>query len=260
MIFVRPIRFAAATWMGVNHALAKTLAAESPDAALTGFARALVVGIGLGCVGNPDPADGIAHVGLCGGARNHGIGQRVFRICPGAASLDTALPGRRRRQPNPLRPSPLIGLRRSAQRPVRRQSKSQKNQKSKIPPPPTPFRPPPYSRPPHAPATQWNRRRRRYSSEAPGGTALQLNTNTYQFRDAEGRLIDSGPPADEAANSHVTPVEMLREFLRHRTLPPSPQRGWPHQLEEVAATMEALVVSHRTGQAESPEKFMRLRR
>ena len=57
------------------------------------------------------------------------------------------------------------------------------------------------------------------------------------------------------------PVETLREFLRHFAARRRRARGWKHQLvRRVAATMEALVVSHRTGQAESPEAFRRLRR
>jgi hypothetical protein len=52
----------------------------------------------------------------------------------------------------------------------------------------------------------------------------------------------------------------LRRFLEQYALQPSPHRGWEHHLEEIAATMEALVVSHRTGQAESPERLRKLRR
>jgi hypothetical protein len=62
----------------------------------------------------------------------------------------------------------------------------------------------------------------------------------------------------------VSPVasaaETLREFLRHYVLPPSPHRGWEQRLVDIAATMEALIVSHRTGQAESPERLRQLRR
>lgn len=98
-----------------------------------------------------------------------------------------------------------------------------------------------------------------------GGT-LRLNTRAYEFRDADGKLIDAGPEAAQdhgspaIADEEKTPLMLLREFLHQYGLPPSPHRGWELRLEETAATMEALVVSHRTGQAESPERFRRLRR
>jgi predicted dehydrogenase len=100
-----------------------------------------------------------------------------------------------------------------------------------------------------------------------GGT-VKLEAHAYDFRDGEGKLIDAGrsdaqsspndPPEAQAAGSAA--LDTLREYLRHFQLPPSPHRGWPHRLREVAATMEALLVSHRTGQAESPERFLQLRR
>jgi predicted dehydrogenase len=90
-----------------------------------------------------------------------------------------------------------------------------------------------------------------------GGT-LKQDTRAYEFRDADGELIDAGTEGGGAAEKG--PVPLLREFLRQYAAPPSPHRGWDLRLEEVAATMEALVVSHRTGQAESPERFRRLRR
>ena len=55
-------------------------------------------------------------------------------------------------------------------------------------------------------------------------------------------------------------MEALREFLRTFGSGAAAGGGRDLRLEEVAATMEALVVSHRTGQAESPERFRRLRR
>jgi len=90
-----------------------------------------------------------------------------------------------------------------------------------------------------------------------GGT-VKLEPDNYEFRDPDGKLIDAGRVDAILAGSGA--VETLREFLRHFTAPPSPARGWKHNLVEIAATMEALVVSHRTGQAESPEAFRRLRR
>jgi predicted dehydrogenase len=97
-----------------------------------------------------------------------------------------------------------------------------------------------------------------------GGT-VKLETDAYEFRDADGKLIDSGragdsPLSGSPASAGGGPVETLREFLRHFEQAPSPARGWEHRLQDIAATMEALVVSHRTGQAESPERFRQLRR
>lgn len=92
---------------------------------------------------------------------------------------------------------------------------------------------------------------------AQGGTA-RMEAERYAFHDAEGRLIDEGSAAEQQGRGGAS--EALREFLHHFQMPASPVRGWEHRLEAVAATMEALVVSHRTGQAESPERFWRLRR
>jgi hypothetical protein len=100
-----------------------------------------------------------------------------------------------------------------------------------------------------------------------GGT-VKLEAQGYEFRDGEGKLIDAGRserragadrPAGEAGTGSGA-LDTLREYLRHFQLPASPHRGWPHRLREVAASMEALLVSHRTGQAESPERFLQLRR
>ncbi|HVT82410.1 MAG TPA: hypothetical protein VHM90_17340 [Phycisphaerae bacterium] len=96
-----------------------------------------------------------------------------------------------------------------------------------------------------------------------GGT-LKLNTQAYEFRDADGELIDAGPPVSGSRSAsgegRGEALGTLRRFLEQYALPPSPHRGWEHHLEEIAATMEALVVSHRTGQAESPERLRKLRR
>jgi len=97
-----------------------------------------------------------------------------------------------------------------------------------------------------------------------GGT-LRLGTHSYEFRNTDGTLVDEGPPGaaaapPSAAVSREQAQHALREFFRHYQLPPSPHRGWAHRLEEVAATLEALVVSHRTGQPEFPGRFRHLRR
>jgi predicted dehydrogenase len=93
-----------------------------------------------------------------------------------------------------------------------------------------------------------------------GGGTLRLSADAYEFRDDAGNIIDASSPTDAAAASVPAPLGALREFLRHYALPPSPHRGWPHHLEEIAAILEALVVSHRTGQPESPDRLRRLRR
>ena len=87
---------------------------------------------------------------------------------------------------------------------------------------------------------------------------LQLNERAYRFADEQGKLIDEGTTAPTVGSTRA--VSELREFIDHLLQPPSPHRGWEHDLEPVAATMEAMVVSHRTGQAESPERFLILRR
>ena len=88
---------------------------------------------------------------------------------------------------------------------------------------------------------------------------VKLEANAYDFRDAEGRVIDSSLGGG-AVDARGSAVGTLREFLAHFSQQPSPHRGWEHRLEEIAATMEAMIVSHRTGQAESPERFRGLRR
>ena len=47
----------------------------------------------------------------------------------------------------------------------------------------------------------------------------------------------------------------LDEFCTQFVAPPTPDRGWPHFLTETAATLTAMMVSHRTGAAESPQHF-----
>jgi len=91
-----------------------------------------------------------------------------------------------------------------------------------------------------------------------GGT-VKLEPDAYEFRDVDGKLIDAGRAGEKEGNGSRA-MDTLKEFLRHFSQAPSPARGWDHRLHDIAATMEALVVSHRTGQAESPERFRQLRR
>ena len=91
----------------------------------------------------------------------------------------------------------------------------------------------------------------------PSGSA-RVEDYACESRDADGKLLDSTRyplpgPAEAAAVA-------LREFLAQFTAPTSPHRGWTHRVDKIAASMEALIVSHRTGQPESPAKFLSLRR
>jgi predicted dehydrogenase len=92
--------------------------------------------------------------------------------------------------------------------------------------------------------------------------SARLQPDAYDLRDLDGKLLDSGHVAEAPAGSAAggSPLETLRAFLQEFVLPASPLRGWEHRLPEIASTMEALLVSHRTGQAESPERFRALRR
>jgi len=88
--------------------------------------------------------------------------------------------------------------------------------------------------------------------------SLELREHAYLYRDAGGGLVDCGEV--RALPAAATYAALLRTFIEHYHMPPSPHRGWPHRLEETASALEAMLVSHRTGQAESPERFRLLRR
>lgn len=105
------------------------------------------------------------------------------------------------------------------------------------------------------------------SDQAPAQRALLVLTANGVARvadlacsahDTSGRVLDETqyPPVAPTDRALAT----LKVFLEQFLAPPSPHRGWPHRLVETAACMEAAVVSHRTGQPESPEKFLSLRR
>lgn len=87
---------------------------------------------------------------------------------------------------------------------------------------------------------------------------LRLDEHHYHFADHDGKLIDEGYP--EVATGLERATEDLSAFIEQFTAPTSPLRGWEHRLEQTASAMEAMLVSHRTGQAESPERFLTLRR
>jgi predicted dehydrogenase len=243
--FVRPIRFAAATWMGVNHALAKALPTEMPLPDLPVRSLSVLAWDALATLIRliDVPTSVFAAVRGTVGSGN------TFSDVSGAASLTL-------RFPDDAAASLTLCDRAPAM----------------------------IDRPGPTASSPWNKRD--LLLWGAGGT-LKLDAHLYEFRDPEGNLIDAGgnvgtvtsitPPAQSptpattqhslfAHGTSIAPprlspaLQTLREFLRQYTLPPSPHRGWEHRLEDVAATMEALIVSHRTGQAESPERFRRLRR
>lgn len=201
--FVRPIKFAAATWLGMNHALAKTTSSENSHdpsiRSLTVLAwDALTTLISL--IGLPTSVYAAVRGTIPNGD--------TFADLSGAASLTLRFP---------------------------EDTAASITLSDRIP----------------------SSAKRELHLLGQGGSII-LQNDTYDFRDPDGKQIDATTPL-EPLPTH-TPTEILREFLRHFSLAPSPHRGWEHHLEEVAATMEALVVSHRTGQAESPDRFRRLRR
>ncbi len=219
--FVRPIKFAAATWMGMNHALAKFASpAQSP-----GFAslrpppseftvRSLSV---LAWDALATLIDLIQLPTSVYAAIRGTVGSAdTFADISGAASLTLRFP---------------------------EDAAASLTLCDRMPPP----------------------GRRDLLLLGQGGT-VKLEAETYDFRDAEGKLIDqsaaelSATPNTAVPSAGASALATLREYFRHFSMPASPHRGWPHRLAEVSATMEALIVSHRTGQAESPERFLQLRR
>jgi hypothetical protein len=212
---IQPIRFASATWLGMNHALAKTVAATIPpdpqdvpvrslsvlawDALgtlidLFGIPNSVYASV-RGTVGSGDAFNDIS--GACGLTLRFGDGAASVtlsdRVAGGATQRSLLLLGQ-------------------------------------------------------------------------NGT-IKLQADAYECRDNDGKLVDAGragesvpPHTTESSATGTTAIETLKEFLNHFKQPNSPIRGWNHRLPEIAATMEALIVSHRTGQAESPERFHALRR
>ena len=88
--------------------------------------------------------------------------------------------------------------------------------------------------------------------------SLRLDGNRYSFCDADGKVIEEGSSSRETGVDQA--LGTLRRFIEQYQSQPSPHRGWEHRLEVIASVMEAMVVSHRTGSAENPEKFRDLRR
>jgi predicted dehydrogenase len=218
--FIRPVRFAGGAWLGMNHALARTVgyAAESspggPIGALQGAGgegvRSLSV---LAWDALATLIDLIDVPTTIYGAARGSVGLRdTFADISGSVSVTLRFPE-----------DAVATLTLSDQ----------------------------------APATVMPGGRRELLLFGHG--MAQLTPESYSFHDAGGRLIDEGSAGTGAGGGGGTVVETLREFLRTFAAPASTVRR-DLQLEAVAATMEALVVSHRTGQPESPERFRRLRR
>ena len=201
--FLRPIRFAAAEWMGMNYVLAKTVGGEAAAGAVRSLSVLAwdVLGTLIELIGMPSSVYAAVR-GTMGSGNS-------FADISGAAALTL-------RFSEETSASVAIS--------------------DRVPP----------------------AGRRDLLLLGQTGT-VKLEENAYDFRDAEGRVIDSslGGGAEGVCGRAVG---TLREFLEHFSQQPSPHRGWEHRLEEIAATMEAMIVSHRTGQAESPERFRGLRR
>lgn len=204
--FLRPIRFASATWLGVNYALAKAATAldEVPVRSLSVLAWDLL-GTLIPLMGVPTTVYATIR-GTVGGGQS-------FADISGAAAVTLRFPE-----------DAAASLTLCDHVPAHGQTAGRRD------------------------LMLWGNGTLRLS--AGGGGA-------YEFRDESGKLIDATPATPTGAEPVV---ESLREFLRQFTLPDSPHRGRPHLLEEIAATLEAMVVSHRTGQPESPDRLRRLRR
>jgi predicted dehydrogenase len=208
--FGRPVRFASATWLGMNHAMAKAAGGEGEAAAKEGVVRSLSV-LAWDALATlieliDVPTTVYASVRGTVGMRD------TFADMSGAAALTLRFPEDGAasvtlsdRMPGRVAPGGERSLLLFAQ-----------------------------------------------------GCTARIEAERYEFHDGEGRLMDEGSAEEKQGTGGAG--EALREFLHHFQMPASPVRGWEHRLEAVAATMEAVVVSHRTGQAESPERFWRLRR
>ena len=87
---------------------------------------------------------------------------------------------------------------------------------------------------------------------------VKLSEFSYRWTSARDQVTedDSTAPTSYVAQA----LRELENFCRHFTAASSPHRGWPHLLPETAAMMTAMIVSHRTGMAESPQHFRGLNR
>ncbi len=87
---------------------------------------------------------------------------------------------------------------------------------------------------------------------------VKLSEFSYHWASSRDELIeeDSTAPTTYAAQA----LKELENFCRQFTTASSSHPGWPHLLPETAAMMTAMIVSHRTGMAESPQHFRGLNR
>jgi predicted dehydrogenase len=223
--FLRPIRFASATWLGVNHALAK--AHGSAEGGVLAV-RSLTV-LAWDLLGTLVPLMGVP-TSVYAAIRGTIPGGHSFADLSGAAAVTL-------RFADGAAASLTLCDRVAALPAARRGSCGGRD------------------------LLLWGG-----GGQEGGGGTLRIAGESYDYRDEAGRIIDRWPAvgqeeaAAEARAADIEPVAALREFLRHQGLAPSPQRGWAHHLVEIAAALEALVVSHRTGQPEVPEQLRRLRR
>ncbi len=99
--------------------------------------------------------------------------------------------------------------------------------------------------------------------ELPARRGLEIfnRLGTLVLTDQSYRFTSSGDGKPKEEDSLAPPPawrtrqQELEEFCRHFLMAPSPSRGWNHLLTETASMMTAMLVSHRTNNAESPQHF-----
>ncbi len=86
---------------------------------------------------------------------------------------------------------------------------------------------------------------------------VTISDHAYNVRAASNgeKLEQDSAPAQSFDLPWKPLLAELDEFCTQFVAPPTPDRGWPHFLTETAATLTAMMVSHRTGAAESPQHF-----
>ncbi|NNM86626.1 MAG: Gfo/Idh/MocA family oxidoreductase [Phycisphaerales bacterium] len=86
--------------------------------------------------------------------------------------------------------------------------------------------------------------------------SVRMTDFSFQICDASGKLYeqDMRTPLLPAERCLATLQEFCRVFSDKR----SADRGWDHRLVETSAAMVAMMISNRTGAAESPQRFIDL--
>ncbi len=86
---------------------------------------------------------------------------------------------------------------------------------------------------------------------------VNLSDHAYSIRSAaNGSEIEKDTAASQLRDAAWKPLAAeLNEFCDKFAAPASPDRGWPHFLSDTAAVLTAMMVSHRTSAAESPQHF-----